>query len=354
MSSATPLNLNKTQSAGKTQVPPEEQFWQRYSPHYEFPLSTVTSIVLHILAFVLLALIAWYIAKMASEQSKPLPEIGVVVVGGGGGNPKGVGGGPGGELKAPPEQEDVGKHQEDVVPPEDPKHDPTLKPSAPIPPVLPTVTDDDVRNLIKSGNDAVRALPRINQENQEKLRRGLIPTGEGKDGPGAGGGKDRGRDTGTGRDQGPGTGDVNERLKRTLRWVMVFDTYNGDDYANQLAGLGAILAIPQGGGKNVSYMVIHDLTNRPARGRVEDIEQIKRIYWIDEKRESITPLCIALGIKPVPDHVVAFFPEKLEKLLLKIELQYKNKKEHEIYETRFKVVKRGGTYVPEVSGQKFN
>ena len=31
-------------------APFEEPFWQRYSPHHEFPLSSATSIALHMLA----------------------------------------------------------------------------------------------------------------------------------------------------------------------------------------------------------------------------------------------------------------------------------------------------------------
>jgi hypothetical protein len=210
--------------------------------------------------------------------------------------------------------------------------------------LLPETKDESVRELIQNAGDAVRAQAHINKEAQEKLRRSI---GAGQGGPGAGGGKDRGKDTGRGNETGPGTGD--ERLKRTLRWVMVFDTFNGDDYARQLAGLGAIIAIPR---EKDQYMVIHNLNDRPAHGRIEDLETIKRIYWVDEKRESITPLCMALGIKPVPDHVVAFFPEKLERLLLKLELQYKNLKEDQIYETRFKVMKLGGGYEPKVIDQK--
>jgi hypothetical protein len=54
----------------------------------------------------------------------------------------------------------------------------------------------------------------------------------------------------------------------------------------------------------------------------------------------------------VPDHVVAFFPEKLEKELLAKELKFAGRKEEEIFETRFKVVKKGDKYEVEVVEQK--
>jgi hypothetical protein len=63
---------------------------------------------------------------------------------------------------------------------------------------------------------------------------------------------------------------------------------------------------------------------------------------------------MALGIKPVPDHVVAFFPEKLEHRLLEIELAYKGLKEDDIFETKFNVRKVGGGYEPVVVEQKQN
>src|SRR5207253_1778567 len=91
ISSASP---NKAPSATKLPVPPEERFWQRYSPHYEFPLSSVSSVAIHVLVLVLLFFVGKYLIDRLTETKKPLGEIGVVVVGGGGGNPKGQGGGP--------------------------------------------------------------------------------------------------------------------------------------------------------------------------------------------------------------------------------------------------------------------
>jgi hypothetical protein len=345
MSTANPVIPNKSPSASKSPVPPEEQFWQRYSPHYEFPLSSVTSFAIHALCLVLLFFLGKYIFDRLSEQKKPLQELGVVVAGGGGGNPEGVGPGPGGEITEPQPAEDTGdKPPQEATPTKPDTKRENLNPSVPLVQALPETKDESVRELIQNAGDAVRAQARISKDAQEKLRRSI---GYGQGGPGSDGGKDRGRDTGTGNKTGPGTG--NERYERTLRWVMIFDTFSGDDYARQLAGLGAIIAIPR---ENNQYAIIHDLNQRPARPREEDIEQIKRIYWVDEKRESITPLCMTLGIKPVPDHVVAFFPESLERKLLKLELDYKGRTEDQIYETRFKVRKTAGGYEPVVIEQK--
>jgi hypothetical protein len=345
MSSANPTVANKPQTKGKSLVPPEEQFWQRYSPHYEFPLSSVTSVAIHILALIMLFLLGKYLFDKLTEQRKPLGEANVVVVGGGGGNPQGQGEGPGGELKEPPPAEDVGKQQEENPVKQPDPNRPNFKPNVPLLERLPETKDDSMRQLLKEAGEAVVAQSRVKQDAWDKMRKGI--TGKGEGGPGSGGGRDRGKDTGKGSETGPGDSDI--RVKRTLRWVMIFDTASGDDYARQLAGLGAILAIPD---KNDQYLVLRNLHERPAHGRIEDLDQIKRIYWVDDKRESITPLCSALGIRPVPDHVVAFFPEELEKLLLQRELRYKGRHEDDIYETRFKVRKTANGYEPVVIEQK--
>jgi hypothetical protein len=345
MSSATSATDNKKPAVIKSSKagaasPPEEEFWKHYSPHHEFPLSSAGSFALHALIFVLIAIVGIWLLR-DNDRKKPLQEIGIVVVGGGGGNPLAQGEGPGGELPRA-EEEDLGKENKDAPKPTDPKRERLNVPKIPVE-VLPT-DDPNARELIDKAGDAVLSQAKINKDAQDKLRRSV---GYGQGGPGRDGGKDRGQDTGKGSDKGPGDG--SKRYERTLRWVMVFDTYNGEDYANQLNGLGAILAIPR---KDNQYFVIRDLKKRPAQLLDEDIEKIKRIYWVDDKRESITPLCMALSVNPVPDHVVAFFPEKLEAQLLSLELKYKGLKENEIYETRFKVRKTRDGYEPVVVDQK--
>jgi hypothetical protein len=51
------------------------------------------------------------------------------------------------------------------------------------------------------------------------------------------------------------------------------------------------------------------------------------IYWVDDKPQSVRSLSMALGIQPVPDHIVAFFSEAVEKEFLEKELQAFNGKE---------------------------
>ena len=105
----------------KPLVPPEEEFWVRYSPHHEFPLSSATSFTLHFLAIAMLALIAWLLWS-GEDTDSSLPSMEPVVVGqhgGGGGSKEGVGDAPGGEQPAAP-QENV---NEDTQAKNKPKND---------------------------------------------------------------------------------------------------------------------------------------------------------------------------------------------------------------------------------------
>jgi hypothetical protein len=49
---------------------------------------------------------------------------------------------------------------------------------------------------------------------------------------------------------------------------------------------------------------------------------------------------------------VAFFPEELEKKLLRLELSFRNRREDEIRETRFEIRRVGGMYEPVVVSQR--
>ncbi len=173
---------------------------------------------------------------------------------------------------------------------------------------------------------------------------------KGKGGPGVGGGEGGGTGPGTGNDVGPGTG-KNKREPRVLRWTLIFNTRDGNDYANQLAGLGAILAIPSPKDPNV-YLVIENLNERPVKPRQEELASIKRIYWVDDKAASVSSLARTLGLPGAPPHVVAFFPESLEADLLAMELRYRGLREEQIKETRFEIRRTGGVYRPVVVSQR--
>ncbi|HLJ93887.1 MAG TPA: hypothetical protein VKU02_11930 [Gemmataceae bacterium] len=302
-----------------------------------------SSIFLHIIGFVLLG--GFLLALFGLNKDRELP-MDVIRVGGGGGNLEGIGNNRGsGVLPGKEAIDEKEKVQSESIT----KH---LNPQELIKP-QPKQPDLDL-----SKNDSSRPIDTAAADSRltaasERLRQKVagIVAGKGQGGTGQGGGQGTGVGTGKGSGVGPGTGSLNQREKRQLRWTMIFNTRSGDDYADQLHGLGAILAIP---GPDGEYLVIRDLDrrHRPVQARKEDIKELNRIYWVDDKPQSVHSLAQALGIRPVPDHVVAFFPPELEKELLEKELKAFRGKEDDIAETTFKVERLFGRYVPVVERQK--
>src|SRR5262249_17378977 len=151
-----------------------------------------------------------------------------------------------------------------------------LKPDAiPITPLPDQSKDDDAR-LLKAADDARNQLTRMTDKVRDRLRAGIA--GRNKPGPGKDGSSGRDKDSGTGDDEGPGPGSGKLSLGRMDRWVMVFDTNSGEDYARQLHALGAFLAIPC---ENNQYAIVRDLSKRPAVAEIGDITAIQRIWWED-------------------------------------------------------------------------
>jgi WD40 repeat protein/biopolymer transport protein ExbD len=151
--------------------------------------------------------------------------------------------------------------------------------------------------------------------------------------------------------RGQGVSQVPPRQQRQLRWTLIFDTKDGNDYLKQLNGLGAFLAIPGPDGK---HFVIRDLMKRPVEMKEEDLAGIDRIFWVDDRPESVQGLARALGLPRTPEHIAAFFPPRLERELLDKETARPGGpvSEDRIAETRFKIVRRGDQYVLVVADQR--
>src|SRR5262245_4614545 len=78
-------------SPGKPPVPPEPQFWTRYSPHHEFPLSTVTTVATAGLAIGLLFLLWMLKDFQMHDRDRGPPEMQVSEIEGGSGGTDGPG-----------------------------------------------------------------------------------------------------------------------------------------------------------------------------------------------------------------------------------------------------------------------
>ena len=325
----------------RPESPPDERFWKRYSKHHELPISSAGSLLIHCIFGGLLILIG--IAWLGGHDDPVTMDV-ISVEGGGGGAPDAQGNGPGNGVPPITGDEAAAKQNEKIVaaPRPDSKKDLPEPHADPV-----KLPDSSGARPIEADQGSFKDVSRQSQDLQQKLLEGLAQ-GKGEGGSGSGGGKGSGIGTGEGSGIGPGKGTVSVRQKRLLRWTLIFNTVTGDDYRRQLVALGAILAVPLPTG---GYTVVRDLRHVPARGKAEDIDKINRIFWIDEKPSSVGALAEALGIQPLPPHIVAFFPKPLEDELLDKELKYRGLKEEQIHETKFEVRHEHGQYVPVVIEQ---
>jgi len=122
------------------------------------------------------------------------------------------------------------------------------------------------------------------------------------------------------------------------------NTVHGEDYRGSWPPWA-----PSSPSRNPSgeYRVIHDLNKKPATGEVEDISKINRIFWVDDKPNR-SGRCERARLRPIPQQIVAFFPVELEREMLRMELDYRHRREDQIRETRFHVENKRGRYAPVI------
>jgi len=337
-----PVAAAGAKQGAKQPVPPAEEFWLRYSPHHEFPLSSITSVTLHILVVVLLVLGAWLAIKLGFVHEGGLPVDAILLErGGGGGSQNGKEGATGSGDLPPEVVADKADPNKPVAP--------TLPdlPDTNVDPIrLPDFKDSDGKRVIDPGasNKALESLKNLNEDARTKIFGSVGDKG------GGGTGSGKGKATGSGTGDNKNGKKLSERQKRMLRWTMFFNTRDGNDYASQLDSLGAILAVPTNA-DSTEFLVIRDLKARPAQGKVEDPAALQRIYWIDDKPESVANLTRALEIKTKPKLIIAFFPTELETKLAQLESDYAGRKGDDIAETQFKVIRSTGGYEVKVEQQ---
>jgi hypothetical protein len=365
MSQTAPPSDKTDKPAASPLVPPDERFWQRYSPHAEFPLSSAGSFVVHILIFGLL-LLASFLGPRWFRPYRQVP-IEAVQLSGGGGNRLGVG-----DASNTGEPREAGNQPEnipqetaapqDVQPP--PKID--VNPDTPSKPNF----DDNSRRIQKTdeASNVFQSLNKRAMQIQSPGSKQSSGSGYGKGGTGSGGGSGSGTGTGTGSGSGEGT-PLTQRQKRQLRWDIQFGYVDATDYVAQLKGLGAILALPVGEkGNDFDYRIVRDLSARPAKLLNEDpVEVLREINgmmpYFDKSPKNARDVFNVLRI-PLPRmasdklHFVALMPEKLEQRLSQLEKEYLHKhspgrSEEDIESTTFRLQKvRNGRFELEVSAQK--
>jgi hypothetical protein len=293
-------------------------FWERYSPNGELAWSSAMS--LGLLAF--LGILPLVVLTPFAHRDPTPPAVDVLVVGEDENAPSGEGEGfedraamaaaeP--QASEPLPKEPVVSEIEQVKELE--------KPAAEVKPV------DRGRELAEETAVAQSALDRLSQA-QAQLNANL----------------NQGKSEGTGGSGGSG---ARGRGARVARWVLHFNTRSTKHYLAQLDGLGAEIAFPAVGNR---WQYFLDASSNKRRSEVRDLSSETRLYWVDEKPESLRGVAEELGI-PVPPFMIVFLPVDLEDRMLKLELAYQNLGEEEIRRTDFEVVTRAGQYDVRVTRQ---
>jgi hypothetical protein len=312
---------------GEPLVPPDETMWQKYAPNGEPVVGGLASMLMHGLMLLLIIVgVAWLFGS-----SEPIDDIDTVDVGngeegGGGGNINGVGEAPG-NLTAPDQVKSVEQDKEQKLPDEEAK----VEKSAVKPDEFNSIFEDKMKDKKVTGpiiKDALEGL-----------------AGKGKGGNGRGGGEGNGVGTGRGDGVGPGTGRRSKRGARVLRWEMAFKANDGADYLRQLGAIGAVIAVPDRSGK---LMIIHNLSERPAKPVYEDWKEMNRIWWSDDSEESCRGVAEELSLDFLPSSIWAFLPREFEEELVKKETAFRGRKEEDIKRTRFSITFSGGRAVIKV------
>jgi len=359
----TPTLDKERDSATETLLPPEEQFWQRYSPHHELPLSGVGSFVLHglvigilILAYVLLN------QQRESESNRPVTMDVVKIEGDGTGFEGGGGGGqPGtkGQLNKDGRTEDVfGQSKASTDKIEPPEASPKFEKVPDVPIVNPPETadtgvpeiDDSIRQIAREADSAVKKAMNIastggNPDGGKTVGKG--GTGGVGDGPG------KGNKTGPGVGQGgPGGGKATRAEIFAARWRFELGG-NPREHATKLDVVGVILAVPDPRGE---FFLIRDFKRRPAELRRENLEPFRdAVKWYNVTPASLAGLARELRLPFTPRYVVMLLPRDREQLMADAEQAYAERNGRSlktVRETSFDFQLRDGAFQPVVIQQK--
>jgi hypothetical protein len=334
MKSMTPQNLPSTSEPSP--LPPEEKFWERYSPHYEFPLSSVGAVAIHVAVILGAIGLLYLLAQSHLSDKTPVPIREFSISDDSGDGPGSAGSGGGGP-------------KENV--------DPTTQPMDPNRAVpernLETVVKEvkDFVPVIPDAVDAPRvedlpALKKLEKLNED-LRKALL---EGKGGnKGAGTGDGSGKTGQVGKGSG-GTGDPTSSQSRGIRWQLNFRTSDGRDYLMQLAAMKATVAVPEP--SDWKELRAFNQLDGKGKGVPFNRRDLPSLHFIDDQADSAGKVARALGLDYSPPFFVAFFTKEVEEELAEKERRFKGRKEGEIYSTEFNVIVRDGKYTVVVSHQE--
>ena len=294
-------------------------FWERYSPNGELPWSSAMSLgVFTILVLLPIVLVAPFVSRDPTP-----PAVDVLYVGEDQNAPLGEGvdidaaAAMGADVEEP-----------DAAPPEE-VPDEQIKDLEKPEPTVPVVKPEPGKEIEKEREAAEAALSRLDQAKNQLAANLNQGSPDGDRGGGGGGSGATGRGA------------------RVARWVLHFNTQSSQHYLEQLDGLGAEIAFPAAGNR---WQYFFDVGSPKRRSQIRDLGSENRLYWVDEKQQSVGGVAQVLGI-PTPPFMIVFLPVPLEDRMLQLELDYQGLTEEQILRTDFRVISRGRSYDVEVTRQ---
>src|SRR5262249_52018326 len=180
--------------------------------------------------------------------------------------------------------------------------------------------------------DAVKKIARLD----DAIRQALGKSGNRGSGPGDGSGTSGVPGTGSNN-----AGDATSSQRRGVRWELIFRTADGRDYLNQLAAMKATVVIPYPPDWKTSK-AFKDVGRERVTPEEFNRDQLPDLYFVDDEAGSPGKVAKALGLNFEPPVFIAFFPKEIEEELAAKERAFRNRKESEIFSTKFKVLIRDG------------
>jgi hypothetical protein len=345
-------------------LPPDETFWQRYSPHHELPLAGMTSLFAHgmvIGVIVLAALLMMF--NWESDAGKP-PSMDVVQVSGLGDGMEGAGAEPGapGDVQSmrkeyvPNLTKDPPEASTDVIPnlKEAPKKE------FQVPEITPVKPADDIESLLNNlEKDANNQAKKESAKSPPKLAVASgtgNPKGLGGQG-GSGGGPGKGvKGTGLGAGGPLGRKATNAEIyAKRWQFELMSSTIAGGqkEHVAKLIAMGVIVAFVDA--KGTVYFA-QDLRRRPVSLKVGSMEKYNdAVKWTNQSAASIYHLAMELRLPFTPVAEVILLPKDREQAIADEEMRFAQNAGRDpktIQNTWFDFRLRNGAYEPVVVKQE--
>ncbi len=343
--SATPTVKRRVPSAGR-----QPDFWKRYSPRGEFPLSFTISVVLHIaVVFTVLYVLVRLNSENEGDGNKP-SQMDIVQIESGGGGLGDIG-----SIGIGKNKTGVSGRTEGIP---DGSRAPTgelakiqdfkfndVKPDA-------TLVDPDDPNITKDDGDPFEAIER-QRIAAEKILNSQYVDRNAKSGVGDGfkGGSKGGPPGGAGGPPGPGLGKgtgggtggtLNEQRRHELKW-QILASEDGEVHIRKLQALKVTLLVELPSMRG--YALRYDLSKPGLQPeKIKFVDDPNKVRWQNKTPKELVALATVLRLPEVPVRSVIYLPLDLEADMARRELSHQGRAEWEIYKTIWDVRERDGVY----------